>query len=308
MIELWKARKVVLCSSLASAHPGAILCRLVVRGECVERCNFDAAPEGQQTHHTIEQGKLSAEEYATLKRLVEKRVREAAQVTAVTRDDTVQHCSPISQPSVPPSGVCCNLENEGRLDPESEKLKSSSASTGLNTPGQQCHPNEGIRETGRTTASGTLTAGASSSKKRNISTSTGTVAGISSTATTSGYLRLKTFSEENKQFDPGGQGEKARLGTRLYSILSFLGRAGKLRVAFCLCLVLCAFCVFVFRNYFFSTGDHFSAKLKDGTRVLDADRVADVRNRRASVLLPITLLKLARTSNARFGRSADTLE
>ena len=35
--------------------------------------------------NAIEQGILSAEEYATLKRLVEKRVRETAQVTAVTR-------------------------------------------------------------------------------------------------------------------------------------------------------------------------------------------------------------------------------
>ena len=45
--------------------------------------------------NAIEQGKLSDEEYAILKRLVEKRDREAAQVTTVTRDDTVQHCSPI---------------------------------------------------------------------------------------------------------------------------------------------------------------------------------------------------------------------
>ena len=158
--------------------------------------------------NATEQGKLNAGEYATLKRLVEKRVRETAQVTAVTRDDTVQHCSPYSPNPDRPSGVCFNLENEGRMDPELEKLKSSSAGTGVNTPGQQCSPNEGIRETGRTTASGTLTAGASSSKKRNISTSTGTVAGISSTAATPGYRRLKTFSEENKQFDPGGQREK----------------------------------------------------------------------------------------------------
>ena len=42
--------------------------------------------------NAIEQGKLSAEEYATLKRLVEKRVCETAQVTAVTRDGTEQHC------------------------------------------------------------------------------------------------------------------------------------------------------------------------------------------------------------------------
>ena len=40
----------------------------------------------------IEQGKVSDEEFAVLKRLVEKRGREAAQVT-VTPVDTIQHCS-----------------------------------------------------------------------------------------------------------------------------------------------------------------------------------------------------------------------
>ena len=123
---------------------------------------------------------LKVSAVATLKSLVEKRVRETAQVTAVTRDDTVQHCSPVSQTPEPPSSVYVKLENnEGKMGQELEELKSSSAGTGLNTPGQQCPPNEGIWETGRTTASGTLTAGASSSKKRNISISTGTVAGIS---------------------------------------------------------------------------------------------------------------------------------
>ena len=39
----------------------------------------------------------------------------------------------------------------------------------------------------------------------------------------------------------------------------------------------------------------------------DTDRVAEVRNRRASILSPITLLKMARTSNARFDRSANAL-
>ena len=66
--------------------------------------------------NAIEQGKLSAEEYATLERLVEKRVRETAEVTAVTRDDTVQHCSPCSPNPDRPSGVCFNLENEGTMD------------------------------------------------------------------------------------------------------------------------------------------------------------------------------------------------
>ena len=70
----------------------------------------------------IEQGKLSDEEYAIPKRLVEKRDREAAQVTAVTRGDTVQHFSPISQTPEPPSVVCFNLENEGRM--EVDELKS----------------------------------------------------------------------------------------------------------------------------------------------------------------------------------------
>ena len=67
-------------------------------------------------------------------------------------------------------------------------------------------------------------------------------------------------------------------------------------------------CVCLFSDLIiFSTGDHFSTKLKDGTRVLDAEQVADVRNRRASILSPIILLKLARTSNARFDRSANAI-
>ena len=165
--------------------------------------------------NAIEQGKLSAEEYATLKRLVEKRVREAAQMT-ITPVDTVQHCSPISQTPVPPSGVYFNLENnEDEMGPELEKLESSSAGTGLETPGQQCPQNKGVWETGRITANGFLTAGVDSSKKRNISssteraTSTATVAGISSNATTPSKRRHKTSSEENKEK------RRPRLGKRL---------------------------------------------------------------------------------------------
>ena len=97
-------------------------------------------------------GKLPDWELAEIKRYVEKRCREeaVAQMT-VTPVDTVQHCSPISQNSVPPSGVCFNLENnEDEMGPELEKLKSPSASTSLNTPGQQCPPNEGVWEQRRT--------------------------------------------------------------------------------------------------------------------------------------------------------------
>ena len=150
---------------------------------------------------------------------------------------TVQHCSPCSPNPDMPSDVCFNLENKERI--EMEELKSPSAGTGLNTPGQQCPPNEGIRETGRTTASGTLTAGASSSKKRNISTSTGTVAGISSTAATPGYRRLKTFSEENKQFDPGGQREKAPPWDAAVTLPFFFGGELGSSLLFSVCASFC---------------------------------------------------------------------
>ena len=59
----------------------------------------------------------------------------------VTPVDTVQHCSPYPlNPEMPPD-VCMRLEsNEGKMDPELKELKSSSAGSGFETPGQQCHP------------------------------------------------------------------------------------------------------------------------------------------------------------------------
>ena len=84
----------------------------------------------------IEQRKVSDEEFAVLKRLVEKQGREAAQVT-VTPVDTVQHCSPYPLDPEPSPDVCVKLgSNEGRMDPERGELKPSSAGTGLETPGQ----------------------------------------------------------------------------------------------------------------------------------------------------------------------------
>ena len=172
-----------------------------------------------QLINAIEQDKLSDEEYATLKRCMEKRVRETAQVTAVTRDHTVQHCSPCSPNPDRPSGVHCNLENnEGEMDPrmkELEELTSSSAGTGLNTPGQESPPNEGVWETGRITADSILTAGVNSSQGGRTpspperSTSTRTFEAIFSTAAIQENRRPKTFNELNKPFDPGGRGEKA---------------------------------------------------------------------------------------------------
>ena len=120
----------------------------------------------------IEQGKVSDEEFDVLKRLMEKRGRKTAQVT-VTPVDTVQHCSPCPLDPEPSPDVCVKLEsNEGRMDPERGELESSSAGTGLETPGQQCPPNEGIWETGRATADVILTAGVGSNQGGSISSPT----------------------------------------------------------------------------------------------------------------------------------------
>ena len=124
--------------------------------------------------------------------------------------------------------------------PELEELESPPASTSLKTSGQQCPPNEGIWETGRTTASGILTAGAGPSQGENISSpterekSTTTVVDISSKAATPSKRRHKTFSEQNKQFDPGGRREKAPLWNAAVTLLSFSVESWK---ASCLCFV-----------------------------------------------------------------------
>ena len=205
--------------------------------------------------NAIEQGKLSDEEYAILKRFVEKRDHEAAQVTAVRRDDTVQHCIPISQTPEPPSVVYFNLENEERM--ELDKLKSSSAGTGLETPGQQCPPYEGIWEQRRTTANGVLTAAGDSNQEGRVPSPTESVdtradksTRISADTT---FLQRghKTFSEQNKQFDPGRSREKAPLWKMAVTLPSFSGeKLGGFLSVFYLCSVY-ALCVFVFQNCFF---------------------------------------------------------
>ena len=79
---------------------------------------------------------------------MEKRSREAAQAQVTfTPVDTVQYCSPSPHTPEPSPDVCIKLENnEGRMDPERGELEPPSAGTGLETPGQQCTPNEGTWE------------------------------------------------------------------------------------------------------------------------------------------------------------------
>ena len=149
---------------------------------------------------------------------------------------------------------------------ELEELTSSSRS-GLNTPGQQSLPDQGIWEQGRTIANGILTAGVDSSQGGRTpsppeqSTRTRTFADIFSTAAIQEnrrYRRLKIFNELNKPFDPGGREEKAPPWNAAVplpffflersweaSCLSVFGEAGRLIVRF-----LCPVCVFP--NLYFS--------------------------------------------------------
>ena len=93
----------------------------------------------------IEEGKVGDEDFATLKRLVEKRCREAAQAqVTVTPVDTVQHCSPCPLDPEMPAHVRMRLESsEGKMGPELKELEPLSTGTGLETPGQQCPPASG---------------------------------------------------------------------------------------------------------------------------------------------------------------------
>ena len=196
-------------------------------------------------------GKLPDEELAVIKRYVEKRSRETAQAqVTVTPVDTVQHSSHCPLDPKPSSSVYVKLEStEGKIGSELEEFESPSAGTGLETPGQQCPPNEGIWETGRTTASGILTTGVGSCQGGNISFPTERVKRTRITADTI-FLQQghKLRSEENKHFDPGGKGEKAPPWNAAVTLLFFSGESWE---APCFCFVLCTLCVLCFLNYCF---------------------------------------------------------
>ena len=191
-------------------------------------------------------------EFARIKEYVAKWSREAVQVqVTVTQVNTVQHSSPCPLDPELPSDACVNLENnEGRMDPELDELISSSTGTGFKTPGQQCPPNEGIWETGRTTAPGILTAGAGPSQGEDISSPTERVKNTRITADTTCLQQgHKTFSEQNKQFDLGGRRTKAPLWNAAVALLFLSAESWK---ASCLCFVFCrcSVCILFFPHYF----------------------------------------------------------
>ena len=203
---------------------------------------------------------MSDEEFVLLKRLEEKRGRMAAQVT-VTPVSTVQYCIPrLLDPEMSPD-VCVSLEShKSKIDPELTELKPPSAGTGLETPGQQCPPNEGIWEKGRTIAEGYLLVGMGSNKGGDISSPTEHAGTRAGTAATPEQPRHKTTSEENKQFDPGGKGEKAPPWNAAIVLLFFSWGERSAWSARCFLLVF-FFCLSVYLLCFFFllSGDHFLA-------------------------------------------------
>ena len=221
----------------------------------------------------IKQGKVGDDEFAILKGLVEKRSREAAQARViVTPVDTVQRCSPCPlNPEMPPD-ICFKLESsEGKMDPELKELESPSAGTGLETFGQQCPPNEGTWDQGRTIADGYSFVGMGSNQGGDISSPTTERSDTQAVRTTANITFLQQGhkprdkekgSEENKQFDPGGKGEKAPpWNAAVTSIFPFSVESVEPREARCLCFVffVCAYLSALFFKLLFFLGDHFSA-------------------------------------------------
>ena len=116
------------------------------------------------------------------------------------------------------------------MDPERGELESPSAGTGLETPGQQCPPNEGTWDQGRTTADGLLTAGVDSrgnhfffftERAKNTTTSAdissptkhvGTRAGTAATPENAGTRQLV---KRTSSLTPVEKERRHRFGTRL---------------------------------------------------------------------------------------------
>ena len=213
-------------------------------------------------------GELLDEELATIKWYVERRSREAAQVT-VTPVSTVQHCIPRSLSLNPetPSHVYVGMEekDEGRMNPELTELEPPSAGTGLEIPGQQCPPNEGIWDTGRTIADGYLLVGMGSNQGGGISSPkerVGTQVGSAATPANSSNTIFRQQghkpkgedkgSEKNMQFDPRGKGPKPPPCNAAVILFFFPGGAlshGRLAVflprVLCLCVPVCLLIIIV---------------------------------------------------------------
>ena len=146
---------------------------------------------------------------------------------------------------------------------------------------------------------------------------TTTVAGTSSIAATPSKRRLKTSSEENKQFDPGGRGEQATPWKAAVPLPFFSGSdAGRLLVClsgaelrgflsfFFFCFVYALF-FFCFPKLSIYPGETYQQAERRGSWTPIKSLMYATGGQALSRLPPY--LKMAMTSNARFDRSANTL-
>ena len=120
--------------------------------------------------------------------------------------------------------------NEGKMDPERGELEPPSAGTGLETPGQQCPPNEETWDQGRIIADGYSLVDMGSNQGGDISSPTTEGVDTRAVRTTANTTFLQQGhkpkdkvkgSEENKRFDPGGKGEKAPLWNAVVTLSLF---------------------------------------------------------------------------------------
>ena len=186
-------------------------------------------------------------------------------------------------------------KDEGRMDPaEPDQLEPPSASTDLETPGQQCYPNW---ETGQTTAAGCLPAGVGS----NFGGNTLSLAEITTLLVASNTIFLQASrkskaNEKNKQFDPGGKGREPRpWKAAVLVVFSFsggnLGHGCAMLVLFafvcaCLFMMYCSYQVIIFPRAEENMGRE--------------KKIDEKRNRRASIFLPTNPLKMAKINTSRF--------
>ena len=152
--------------------------------------------------------------------------------------------------------------NEGKTKSEPTELESPLGVTGLGTYGQQCPPNGETWEAGRTIADGHLLVGMSSNQggdtsppTERVETRAGRTTTTKSAASNITFLkqghkpRDKTPSEENKQFDPGGKGEKPPLWNAAEMVSFFFW--GERWAVGCPLLVLRIFCLSVHYSLFY---------------------------------------------------------
>ena len=214
-------------------------------------------------------GKLPDKELAVIKRYMENRSRKAEQVT-VTPVDTVLYCSP--RPLNPEilSDVHVKMEekDEGKMDPELKELEPPSVGADLEMPGQQCPPNEGTWEKGRTIADGYLFVGTESNQGGDISSPKTERADTRAVRTTANITFLQqghrpkddeTYSEENKQFDPGGEEGEQPPPCKAAVMVVFSFPQGSFGLGVPAVCALCSFPVFSAHYLLFFSGDHFSA-------------------------------------------------